>query len=73
MFELDAIASAIIGGASTLGGEGTVPGAILGALIMASIDNGMSLMNIDYSVLTIVKGLVLVLAVWVDISTKKRG
>lgn len=73
LFELDAIASAIIGGASTLGGEGTVPGAILGALIMASIDNGMSLMNIDYSVLTIVKGLVLVFAVWVDISTKKRG
>nr|WP_231968998.1 hypothetical protein [Thermoanaerobacterium sp. RBIITD] len=73
MFELDAIASAIIGGASTLGCEGTVPGGILGALIMASIDNGMSLMNIDYSILTIVKGLVLVLAVWVDISTKKRG
>ncbi|MFV9568419.1 sugar ABC transporter permease [Thermoanaerobacter mathranii] len=73
LFELDAIASAIIGGTSTLGGEGTVPGAILGALIMASIDNGMSLMNIDYSILTIVKGLVLVLAVWVDISTKKRG
>ncbi|TZE81389.1 sugar ABC transporter permease [Calorimonas adulescens] len=72
-FEMDAIASSIIGGASTLGGEGTVPGAIIGALVMASIDNGMSLMNIDYSVLTIVKGLVLVIAVWVDIATKKRG
>lgn len=72
-FEMDAIASSIIGGASTLGGEGTVPGAIIGALVMASIDNGMSLMNIDYSVLTIVKGLVLVIAVWVDVATKKRG
>jgi len=72
-FEMDAIASAIIGGTSTLGGVGTVPGAIIGALVMASIDNGMSLMNIDYSILTIVKGLVLVLAVWVDVSTKKRA
>jgi len=72
-FELDAIASAIIGGTSTLGGEGTIPGAIIGALVMASIDNGMSLLNIDYSILTIVKGLVLVLAVWVDIATKKRA
>ncbi|AEE97531.1 sugar ABC transporter permease [Mahella australiensis] len=71
-FEMDAIASAIIGGTSTLGGVGTVPGAIIGALVMASIDNGMSLMNIDYSILTIVKGLVLVLAVWMDVSTKKR-
>nr|WP_222927500.1 hypothetical protein [Biomaibacter acetigenes] len=73
LFELDAIASAIIGGTSTLGGEGTIPGAIIGALVMASIDNGMSLLNIDYSILTIVKGLVLVLAVWVDIATKKRA
>ncbi|MBZ4664912.1 sugar ABC transporter permease [Mahella sp.] len=71
-FEMDAIASAIIGGTSTLGGVGTVPGAIIGALVMASIDNGMSLMNIDYSILTIVKGLVLVLAVWMDVSSKKR-
>ncbi|MDK2903885.1 MAG: D-xylose transport system permease protein [Clostridiales bacterium] len=71
-FEMDAIASAIIGGTSTLGGVGTVPGAIIGALVMASIDNGMTLMNIDYSILTIVKGLVLVLAVWMDVSSKKR-
>ncbi|MCL4516433.1 MAG: sugar ABC transporter permease [Firmicutes bacterium] len=71
MFELDAIAAAIIGGTSTLGGQGTIPGAIIGALVMATIDNGMSLMNVDYSLLTIVKGLVLVLAVWVDLSTNK--
>lgn len=72
MFELDAIAAAIIGGTSTLGGKGTVPGALLGGLIMASIDNGMSLLNIDYSIQTMVKGLILVLAVWVDIATKKK-
>lgn len=72
MFELDAIAAAILGGTSTLGGVGTIPGALLGGLIMASIDNGMSLMNIDYSIQIIVKGLILVLAVTVDIATKNK-
>ena len=72
MFELDAIAAAIIGGTSTLGGKGTIAGAVLGGLIMASIDNGMSLLNIDYSIQTMVKGLILVLAVWVDIASKKK-
>ena len=72
MFELDAIAAAILGGTSTLGGVGTIPGALLGGLIMASMDNGMSLMNIDYSIQIIVKGLILVLAVTVDIATKNK-
>lgn len=72
MFELDAIAAAILGGTSTLGGVGTIPGALLGGLVMASIDNGMSLMNIDYSIQIIVKGLILVLAVTVDIATKNK-
>jgi len=73
MFELDAIAAAILGGTSTLGGVGTIPGALLGGLIMASIDNGMSLINIDYSIQTIVKGLILVLAVAIDIASKKKN
>src|SRR5690606_19831491 len=47
LFELDTIAAAIIGGTSTMGGSGTVIGAIVGALLMASLNNGMSLMNID--------------------------
>jgi len=71
--ELDAIAAAILGGTSTLGGEGTVPGAIIGALIMASIDNGMSLLNLEYSYQLIVKGLVLVFAVWLDIMSRKKA
>ncbi|MDI6878488.1 MAG: sugar ABC transporter permease [Desulfitobacteriaceae bacterium] len=73
MFELDAIAAAILGGTSTLGGVGTIPGALLGGLIMASIDNGMSLLNIDYSIQTMVKGLILVLAVAIDIASKKKN
>ena len=61
--ELDVIAAAVIGGTSTLGGEGTVFGAIIGALVMSSLDNGMSLMNLDVTWQYVVKGLVLLLAV----------
>ena len=73
MMELDAIAAAVIGGTSMSGGVGKVYGAILGALIMASLDNGMSMMNMDAFWQYIVKGLILVLAVWLDMAMKKRG
>ena len=69
--ELDAIAAAVIGGASMSGGSGKVAGAILGAIFMASIDNGMSLMNMDAYWQYIVKGIILVTAVWFDIYTNK--
>lgn len=72
LFELDAIAAAVIGGTSTMGGEGTIFGAIIGALVMASLDNGMSLMNVDVTYQYIIKGLILLLAVWVDIATRKK-
>ena len=71
-FELDAVASCVIGGTSLLGGEGFVFGAILGALVMASIDNGMSIMNTEAFWQYIVKGLILVIAVYIDISSKKK-
>ncbi|BEP28912.1 sugar ABC transporter permease [Helicovermis profundi] len=71
-FELDAVASCVIGGTSLLGGEGFVFGAILGALVMASIDNGMSIMNTESFWQYIVKGLILVVAVYIDISSKKK-
>ncbi|KAB8031948.1 sugar ABC transporter permease [Fluviispira multicolorata] len=72
-FELDAISAAIIGGTSTMGGVGTIFGAIIGALVMASLDNGMSLMNIEVTWQYIVKGSILLLAVWVDIATRKKN
>jgi D-xylose transport system permease protein len=72
MFELDAIAAAVIGGTSTMGGEGTVIGAVIGALVMSSLDNGMSLMNVNTTYQLIVKGLILLLAVAVDIATRKK-
>ena len=70
--ELDAIAAAVIGGASLLGGRGTVWGALLGALVMASLDNGMSLMNMDITFQYVIKGLILLLAVWVDMAQRKK-
>jgi len=73
MFELDAIAAAFIGGASTTGGVGRVTGAMVGALIMAVMTNGMSIMGIDQSVQQMVKGLVLLLAVAFDIFNKRRA
>ncbi|WP_233441345.1 hypothetical protein [Ralstonia solanacearum] len=56
------------------GGSGTVYGALIGALVMASLDNGMQQMNVDASWQMIVKGVVLVLAVWIDVlSGSNRG
>lgn len=72
--ELDAIAACFIGGASMRGGVGTVHGALIGALVMASLDNGMSMMDVKAFWQMIVKGGVLVLAVWVDVlSGSDRG
>jgi D-xylose transport system permease protein len=65
--ELDAIAACFIGGASMRGGSGTVHGALIGALVMASLDNGMSMMDVDNYWQLIVKGSILVLAVWIDV------
>jgi D-xylose transport system permease protein len=71
-YELDAIAACILGGTSTLGGEGTVLGAMIGALIMASLTNGLQLLNAPPALQYVIKGIVLVLAVYLDVSLKKR-
>jgi D-xylose transport system permease protein len=71
-YELDVIASCIVGGTSTLGGEGTVFGAIIGALIMQSLTNGLQMLNVNSNVQYMIKGFVLILAVWADISMKKK-
>ncbi len=71
--ELDAIAAAVIGGASLMGGEGTVVGALVGALVMASLDNGMSLLNLDITWQYVIKGLILLFAVWADVAQRKTA
>lgn len=70
--ELDAIAACVIGGASLAGGVGTVIGAVIGAFIMASLDNGMSMMDVPTFWQYIVKGSILLLAVWMDSATKQK-
>ncbi len=72
MYELDAIAACVIGGTSLMGGSGTIIGAIIGAMVMTSLDNGMSLMGLDTYWQYIVKGSILVLAVWIDIASRKK-
>ena len=70
--ELDVIAGCIIGGTSPWGGVGTIFGAIIGALVMASLDNGMSLMNLPIMYQYMVKGLILLVAVWIDYANRKK-
>ena len=67
LLELDAIAACVIGGTSLKGGRGTVLGVIFGALIMASLLNGMTLMALSPEVKYIARGTVLALAVWLDV------
>ena len=73
LFELDAIAAAFVGGVAVAGGVGKVTGSIIGALVMASLTNGMNLMGIDISSQYIVRGLVLASAVIFDVTTRKRA
>ena len=70
LFELDAIAAAFIGGASASGGVGSVIGAIIGALVMSTINNGMEMMGLEAYFKPMIKGSVLLAAVWFDISTR---
>lgn len=70
--ELYVIAAAVIGGTSLAGGVGTIAGAMLGALVMQSLQSGMVLIGVDTPLQNIVVGLVLVLAVWLDGLYRKR-
>jgi putative multiple sugar transport system permease protein len=73
MFELDAIAACFIGGAAVTGGVGTVVGAVVGGLLVAVMSNGMQLLGVDQSIQSVVKGLVLLLAVAFDVYNKRRA
>jgi D-xylose transport system permease protein len=73
LLELDAIAACVIGGASLMGGRGTIFGACIGALFMASLDNGMSLKNLPDFTQDIIKGAILVGAVGLDMLGRRRG
>ncbi|MBN1799369.1 MAG: sugar ABC transporter permease [Spirochaetales bacterium] len=70
-YELLAIASCVIGGTSLMGGEGTIIGALIGSLIMVTLDNGFVQLNVPNWAQYVIKGLVLIFAVWVDVATRK--
>jgi ribose transport system permease protein len=72
-YELDAIAATVIGGTSLLGGEGTVVGTLIGALIMAVLRNGLNLLGISSFIQQVVIGSVIILAVLIDMALKRRG
>ena len=71
-YEMDAIASCFIGGASAYGGTGSVGGAVVGAIFMGVLNNGMSILGVDSNWQRAVKGLVLLLAVIFDVVSKKK-
>ena len=71
-YELDAIAAAVLGGTSLAGGVGTMIGTLIGALIIGVLNNGMNMLSVPYFYQLIVKGLVILLAVWLDVRAKQR-
>ena len=72
MYELDAIAATVIGGSSLLGGEGSMTGTLVGALIMGVLRNGLNLLNVSSFVQQVVIGVVIIGAVTVDMALKRR-
>lgn len=73
MFELDAIAACFIGGASAAGGVGTVIGAVIGALVMGVLNNGMSIIGVGIEWQAVIKGMVLLSAIAFDVYSKSRS
>ena len=71
-YELDAIAAAVLGGTSLSGGVGTMPGTLIGALIIGVLNNGMNMLSVPYFYQLIFKGVVIIIAVWLDVRAKRR-
>ncbi len=73
-FELNAIAAAVVGGTSFAGGVGTIPGTILGAVIIGTLDKGLNQAGVHYSLQYVIKGAVILAAVWLDVRRREgRG
>jgi ribose/xylose/arabinose/galactoside ABC-type transport system permease subunit len=72
-YELDAIAAAVIGGTSTTGGIGRISGTIVGALLIQVIANGLDMLNVPSYYQQIVKGLIIILAVYIDMRSKNKA
>jgi ribose/xylose/arabinose/galactoside ABC-type transport system permease subunit len=70
--ELDAIAAVVIGGTSLMGGIGSITGTLFGVLIMGILNNGMSLVGISEHYQKVFKGMVIIMAVYLDLRAKRR-
>jgi ribose transport system permease protein len=73
MYELDAIASAVIGGTSLSGGIGSISGTMIGALVIGILRNGLNMNGISSFVQQIIIGLVILLTVWIDQRRNRAG
>ena len=73
LWELDAIAAAAIGGASLMGGKGSIVGTILGAIILGSMRNGLTLLNVQAFYQLLATGLIILVAMLIDRATRGRG
>jgi len=73
LWELDAIAAAAIGGASLMGGKGSIVGTILGAIILGSLRNGLTLMNVQAFYQLLATGIIIIAAMLIDSATRKNG
>lgn len=71
-YELDAIAAAVIGGNSLTGGEGSIAGTVIGALIISSLTNGLRIMQVSSEIQSAIVGLVLALAVFIDQARRRK-
>ena len=69
--ELDVLAAVILGGASLLGGSGTIFKTVIGVLILGFIQNGLLLVGLDFSVQYVVTWVIIILAVWLDLAAKR--
>jgi D-xylose transport system permease protein len=73
LMELDAIAAVVIGGTSLMGGAGTVGGSLIGAFLIGTLNNGMDLLEIDSNYQMVIKGIIIIFAVWSDSKGKRRS
>jgi ribose/xylose/arabinose/galactoside ABC-type transport system permease subunit len=71
-YELDAIAAVVIGGVSLLGGRGRIAGALIGVLIITTLNNGLDILNVSSFYQDVIKGVLIIAAVWVDVRVARR-
>jgi len=70
-YEAEAIAAAVLGGTSFTGGRGSIPGTIVGAMVLALLQNGMNLLGVDYNWQLVVQGMLIIVAVYMDVAGRK--